>query len=317
MITSITLKKVATYSDTGVIVDKLSKLNYFFGNNGSGKSTLGKYLQSISETSSSLDFSNCRQDGFDSETEELLVFNELFIKNNFNSKIEFPGVFSLNKINSDIDEKIKANEIEITAKSEQKNVCGQNNNQLSQKQKELRKNLKDTCFSKRNTFKTFSKVKLDYAGNKEKNLSAIEAIIKGESNENVEIEDLTKLYKKLYEEDLTEIDTSINLNLLEQLFDKQTEIEKILGEIIVGKEDVQIAKMIQEYNLKSWVLQGKSFLDKTKNICPFCQKQTIDESFIAQLDDIFDESSKQKVENIKKKSKRMNRYFLNFYQISK
>ncbi len=73
----------------------------------------------------------------------------------------------------------------------------------------------------------------------------------------------------------------------------------MLQEVIVGKEDVQLAKLINEFGLKSWVAQGKTFLDKTKVVCPFCQKETIDNDFISQLNNIFDELSKQKIDKIK------------------
>ena len=58
-----------------------------------------------------------------------------------------------------------------------------------------------------------------------------------------------------------------------------------------------MAELIKKYNLKPWVLQGKQYLEKTGRVCPFCQ-QSISDDFISQLNDMFDESSKQKVNNI-------------------
>ena len=45
MIKSIVMKKCATYSEEGAIIDNCQKINFFYGANGSGKSTIGNYLQ--------------------------------------------------------------------------------------------------------------------------------------------------------------------------------------------------------------------------------------------------------------------------------
>ena len=107
------------------------------------------------------------------------------------------------------------------------------------------------------------------------------------------------LCKKLYEDNLSNIDILLDIQLFNELLQKHNKLSVLLQEIIVGKEDVQLAKLINEFGLKSWVAQGKTFLEKTKVICPFCQKETIDDDFISQLNNIFDESSQQKTDKIK------------------
>ena len=44
-IQSITVKKVASYDNTGVTLNNIKKLNFFIGFNGTGKSTIAKFLQ--------------------------------------------------------------------------------------------------------------------------------------------------------------------------------------------------------------------------------------------------------------------------------
>jgi len=81
MIESIVIKNVASYdSASGVTIEGLKKVNFFFGNNGSGKSTIAKYLYDLSlDSTSNLDFSHCSQMGYDGENMQILVFNEDFI----------------------------------------------------------------------------------------------------------------------------------------------------------------------------------------------------------------------------------------------
>ena len=117
MITSVTIKDTATYKQDTVI-DNLEKLNYFFGNNGSGKSTVAKYLQSLADENERLLFPSCSSSGYDNQQEEIIVFNQNFIDNNFKNNDTLKGVFSLNKTNKDIDNKIKINENTIKNKTD-------------------------------------------------------------------------------------------------------------------------------------------------------------------------------------------------------
>lgn len=297
MITNITLKNKATYSNAGVIIDELTKLNYFFGNNGCGKSTLANYMQSISENTNLSLYPDCSVDGYNSAQEEIIVFNQNFIENNFKNSETLKGVFSLNQTNAVIDAQIKINENNISEKIDEQKLLEEENKNLNTKRENNRNDLASECFSKRDIFKTFSKIKLEYSGNKKSNLKHIESLLKQENTQIKTLDELTKLYKRLYEDKLEEIGLSLNINCLDELIIKQNELNTLLEEIIVGKDDVKLAELIQKYNLESWVLQGKEHLEKTGTICPFCQ-QPINDNFISQLNSMFDESSKQKVNKI-------------------
>ena len=297
MITTITLKNKATYNSTGVTIDDLTKLNYFFGNNGCGKSTLANYMQSISENTSSSIYPDCSVDGYNPAQEEIIVFNQHFIENNFMNSDTLKGVFSLNQTNVTIDTQIKANEKSISGKNDEQKQLGDENDKIDIKRENNRNDLAANCFSKRDTFKTFSKIKLEYSGNKKSNLSHIESLLKQGNSQIKTLDELTKLYTKLYEDKLEEIGLSLDIKLLDELITIQDELNVLLEEIIVGKDDVKLAELIKKYNLKPWVLQGKQYLEKTGRVCPFCQ-QSISDDFISQLNDMFDESSKQKVNKI-------------------
>ena len=309
MITSIVIKNTATYNQTGANIENLEKLNYFFGNNGSGKSTVAKYLQSLADENEGSLFPLCSSSGYDKQQEEIIVFNQNFIDNNFKNSDTLKGVFSLNKTNNDIDTKIKINEDIIKTKTDEEKSLQVKSGELNNKKNDLQNNIIDECFAKRKIFKTFSKIKIEHSGNKRNNFSKIQNILKINKNLNCpKIEELNGLYKKLYEDDLKEITASINSARFEELIDSQNKLVAMLDEIIVGKEDVKLAELIQKYSLKSWVLEGKSYLEKTGKICPFCQ-QPIGDDFISQLNDMFDESYKQKVGKIESEKSVYERLF--------
>ncbi|GAA8934532.1 hypothetical protein SLK237_13370 [Helicobacter pylori] len=69
---------------------------------------------------------------------------------------------------------------------------------------------------------------------------------------------------------------------------------------IVGSGDVAIADLIKKINNEDWVAQGREYLSKDGNACPFCQKETITEDFKKQLESYFDTNYQESTETIKK-----------------
>ena len=98
-ISSLTIKKVASYDDNGVELGNLKKLNFFFGYNGSGKSTIARYLYNLSlplnEQSPNYNF--CTQEGYNKEEYSIIVFDEYFKQKNFFEQDSLKGIFSLNQ----------------------------------------------------------------------------------------------------------------------------------------------------------------------------------------------------------------------------
>ena len=108
MIERLVIKNVASYDSTGVDINTNKKINFFFGYNGSGKSTIARFLHDVTlpATEKALEFSDCSQTGFDPAVQTILVYNEEFRNENFISKDEQRGIFSLNKTNDEVDKQI-------------------------------------------------------------------------------------------------------------------------------------------------------------------------------------------------------------------
>lgn len=71
----------------------------------------------------------------------------------------------------------------------------------------------------------------------------------------------------------------------------------ILKEKIVGKEDIEIAKLINRLDNSDWVREGLQYLETTEDICPFCQ-QDISENLKSEIEDFFDETYKNKIKEL-------------------
>lgn len=93
MITKINLKNVACYKNhTTLETDK--KINLIYGLNGTGKSTLSNFLYKRDEEP----FSHCSIEGLDNDN-QILVYNQSFIEDNFYESNSLKGIFTLSEQN--------------------------------------------------------------------------------------------------------------------------------------------------------------------------------------------------------------------------
>lgn len=303
MIETINIKNVATFESTnGAQITDLKKVNFFFGFNGSGKSTIAKYLHNLSleENQRSLDFKDCTQNGYDDSNYQILTFDENFTEVNFNQNSLLKGVFSLNEKNDLIDGQIIAHETIINSykdlKEKKENLVEKIEHDKSQKQATLL----NTCWSKRDTFSTFTKINLAHSGSSSNHLQKLKDILQNESLNAPTIEQLTTRYNILYEKEIVEITITVNSKLFKEIRIIEREFESLLSEVIVGNEDVDIAALIKKLDSRSWIKTGVKYLEQTNVICPFCQQQTITDNLMEQFNELFDESYKENIEELER-----------------
>lgn len=304
MITSLTIKNVASYNSAGETVSELKKVNYFFGNNGSGKSTLAKYLHSLSQNVPENRFNNCTQVGFDSDNNQIIVFNEEFIKRNFIARNTQIGIFSLNQKNEEIDEAIKEKQKELEQLENKNESLNFRKSKFAKFQEDELSTLKDNCFDLRKTvLNSFPKIK-DLFPNKQKqnNFEQILKILQVQPLQNLTFDMLLEDYKKYYDTEIVYITHTISLDKLNIIVDIEKSINEILQKVIIGNTEVDISGLIDFLQNKKWVENGIDYLDKEKDIqsCPFCQQETIDKELIKKFNSYFDESYKKSIEDIEK-----------------
>ena len=291
MIKSISIKQVATFDDEGTKIDDLKKVNFIYEANGSGKTTISNLLYNSEDKK----FENCNID-WGNDQIKTLVYNKEFRNRNFgNGKLG--GIFTLGEATAD---EIKEIEEKVLALKELKNEGVKKRETLKgvlKEKAELISTFKEFCWSciykkYENTYKEAFVGSL----NKEK----FKNNILFENNNNVSdlknAEYLQGKSKTIFGErpqNLTAINT-ISSNRI-------VEIEKldIWNKIIIGKANVNIAKLIQKLNINDWVNQGQNYLQED-GICPFCQQKTISADFKKQLNNFFDEEFIENVKTIKR-----------------
>ena len=219
MIESMTIKKVATCNDTGIQINDLKKVNFFFGYNGSGKSTIAKYIYNLSleESQRNLDFKDCTQSGYNKTNHQILVFDDNFTEINFIQNPSLKGVFSLNEKNDKIDGQIASQESLIKYYKDLKEKKEKSIERINQDKSQKHTTLLEDCWTYRNTFSTFTKITLAYSGSKPNHLKKIKDVLQHPLVDIPTIEHLTEHYNLLYEKEITEITIMVNTKLYKEI----------------------------------------------------------------------------------------------------
>ncbi len=309
MIESITLKDVASYHPTNEVkITNLKKVNFFFGYNGSGKSTIARYLYNLTlyGDERTTDFAFCKQSGFDDSSIQILVFDEKFIERNFITNKTQPGIFSLNEENEEIDKLIEIKEGKLKELQNHKDTVLKNRETtLLSDRKQNEDKLKENCFEKRKeTIKSFIKLKDSFPFKQhQNNYDNLKKII----DENPELnetnfDNLVNDYNTYYEKELKRIENKVEIDKYRNIRRIERQIKSVLQEVIIGNKDVDIAKMIDNLGIRSWVDEGREKLHPNKEIqiCPFCQKETIDKDLINKFEQYFDETYQRKINEIER-----------------
>ena len=100
MITNIGLDCINSFKKLSALkTDK--RINLIYGLNGTGKSTLTNFLYDKKNE----EYNSCSIEGLNDEI--ILVYNQLFIQDNFYESDSLKGIFTLSKENKEAEEKIQ------------------------------------------------------------------------------------------------------------------------------------------------------------------------------------------------------------------
>ena len=282
MIESIVIKDIATYDATGITIKDFKKVNFIYGANGCGKTTISNLLHNVNDNK----FVHCSVVWQNKQTLSTLVYNKEFRTHNF-GRGKITGVFTLGQATT--SEKLEIENKQIELDEIKKDGYNKTNTLESQKSKlvELVNDFKEKSWS--NIYKKYESMFKDaFTGYLSKERFKDKLLDEFTNNKEAltPFDDLKKKSTTIFGKNLQKIPL---INRID--YSKIFEIENadIFKKIIVGKSDIDIAGLIQKLNISDWVNQGKNYLQKDNNICPFCQEKTITENFKIQLDNFFDD----------------------------
>ncbi len=303
-ISQIVLKNVATFDENGASFENLNSINFIYGANGSGKTTTSSFLKNLAENITPEDkFANSEIKWHNGESLKIEVYNKQFKEEQFrNSQVK--GIFTLGKKTNENLENIESKNESINKENEKKIKNKESLKKLKKEREEKEKDFTDSCWEKlyeknEEDFKeTLEGFKLKNKLKKKFKEKILEEFKNNEHNESeiVKLEKLKENIRIVFSKNQTKL-VPLECNLTD--FDS-VENHSIWEQKIVGSDDVAIADLIKKLSNEDWVAQGREYLSKDGNACPFCQQETITEEFKKQLESYFDTSYQESTETIKK-----------------
>lgn len=279
MIKEILIKNVATYNETGVKLENLRKVNFIYGTNGSGKTTLSNLLMDPES------FSDC-EIVWETQPMVTLVYNRKFVEENFRESSKIKGIFTLGKESAEIRQEIESKKETIEKINKDIHML---KNTLIEKQDEklrLEEEFIESCWKQKTKYDViFERAFRGTRNNKklfrDKCFEAFSS--KGEVHD---FNTLKERAEKLFKSSPTKIEKidKINPDSL-----KSACQNPIFSKIIIGKQELDIAKLINKLGISDWVREGYRHLQETEGICPFCQ-QHLPGDFEKKLNEYFDET---------------------------
>ncbi|MBX4135956.1 AAA family ATPase [Pseudomonas sp. S5F11] len=288
MIESITLSGIATYSPvTPETIQNLKAVNYFYGANGAGKTTISRLINNPALSATS------KVTWAKGDPIPAMVYNNDFIAANFTDSKQFKGVFTLGQAEqSQLDhlEELKKERgrhaLFKTRAQENLNGPDGKSGKIAEKNA-LEEKLVGRCWEQKQKHDDeFQGAFKGLRNNREAFKNRVLQESKSNTSQLVDIEDLRKRANVLYGDAPLPMNAVPNLDLSRLVALEQN---PVLGNKVVGKEDVNVSAMIQHLGNSDWIRQGMKYLGHTDDDCPFCQ-QKLPHEFEKSLEDYFDET---------------------------
>lgn len=279
MIQRISIKDIATFDSTGIVMEDMKPINVIYGSNGTGKSTISRILAQAGS------FPQCEVVWKDGTPLDVLAYNKDFCDKNYSEQM--PGVFTLGEAASDIlneisDKKSKLDEITRIGVGYKNDISKQENSCDSEKSS-FRESAWNDLLKNHEAY--FAKTSIG-AGTKDNFLSKLIKAYEDKYDSPLSLEDLKAKSSLLFGVQPSRQDS---LNLISHEGCLAIESEDIWQRTIVGKQDIDIAGLIMRLGNTDWVNQGVNYLEDGSDVCPFCQQHTITPEFKEKINSFFDD----------------------------
>ncbi len=312
MIESIKMKNCATYTTDDSTIEDCQKINFFYGANGSGKSTISKFLQNQSNE----EYSDCEIKWSDNTPMNIVVYNREFREQNFKENID--GVFTLgNATIKDIealDELKKERDRKKQEYDSRKELLEKKKIEEQEKHDQFKEKVWMTILKQNEN--DFQEAFSGYRGNKEKFREQVLLRYKQENashdtRESLKLRAATLLSSK---PEKCFLISNLDNNLISGIL--KIETDDIWNKVIIGNQDVPIAKMISILDNADWVSQGRKYI-KDRDICPFCQQHTITDGLLEELEAFFSGEYEKDIQTVKNQTDLYKKLTQELYEVLK
>ncbi|MHC8442082.1 MAG: AAA family ATPase [Candidatus Eutrophobiaceae bacterium] len=296
MIESIKIAALATYDKNGAEMSGLKKVNFIYGSNGTGKTTIARVVRKQDN------YPECTVRHRNGDALEPFVCNSDYVKENFDQADSLEGIFTLGKENIDKEKEIdikKSALIQLNDEISEREKALNGDGSKKGKQQDLAKiesSMSDKAWETATKYKQHFKASL--TGSLRSKIIFLTQVKSEYSSNEAELKDLDELKLK---EEIIFSEGAKEEKIIQRLSYEQIvlcESNAILGKKVIGKEDVDVAKMIEKLGNINWVRGGRDYFEMNNyQICPFCQQKTADD-FAHHLNEYFDEAFNAGMEEI-------------------
>lgn len=285
MIESIRIADTATFDDQPELLSPLKQVNFVFGANGSGKTTISRVIEDVSS------LPECDLGWRDGRELETLVYSRDYVERNYNQCSELKGIFTLGEKDIEISEKIKAAKTELDALTSEISGLRQTlegTDGKSGKMAELAvlvDELKEKCWAqKRKHDDKLSGAFEGYRGSAEKFKDKVVSERASNTATATPLSELEQKAATVFGQNPT-AEASVPVLDFSRLLGHAA--NPLLSKKVIGRDDVDIAAMIEKLGVSDWVKQGLPYYESNNRVCPFCQQETSD-GFARSLAEYFD-----------------------------
>ena len=300
MINSIQIKSCPPYDDSGAELKDCKKVNFIYGANGSGKTTISEFLRDCSQSDR---YNSCNINWDSSEKHPIYVYNRQFRQMNFLQEKGIPGVFTLGQDAIEDIQAIESLKTELEQKEDHYKRINSTIESKKQEKEELESEFKEEVWNQilKRYEADFVKAFDGFRGSKDKFFQELHQRISNPKGNLTDKENLLKRSSTLFKGKPTTLNElkEIPVTTLDEL--RRLCNGSIWNQVVIGSEDVDIGKLIKVLDNSSWVYEGIQYIQEGESLCPFCQKNTIDEDFKIQLSSFFDQEYTEKIEYMKRK----------------
>lgn len=291
----IVMSGVASYK-TPATLESEKKVTLLYGLNGSGKSTISNYLYEPGNP----DYKHCSNQGFN--TSNVLVYNTKFVRDNFFEIDKLNGIFTLSKVNKDVENNIKKLADELKNLNTEKIKVVEKENEIERSVNSLKSAAEEATWKIKTQYSGGDRV-LEYCleGLKTKSrLFEHISLISYLADHQPRTIEVIKKEVEILQDNNTKAYATIPSLTLEK---NNLHNAPILGKIIVGKLDSPVADLIKKLDNADWVSQGIVYAQTLKHegsdLCPFCQSPTLSELVAKTIEEYFDESFNNAIDSLK------------------
>lgn len=297
MITKINMNQVKSYKSLTTLTTN-KKINLIYGLNGVGKSTISDYLYD----QTNIDFANCSIEGLSDD--EILVYNQRFIREYFYQPDSLKCIFTLSKENKEAEEKVRDAEKEIDRLKKDRLLKSDEIDSGNLEFETKKQNAENIIWEVKTKYSGGDRV-LEYCldglkGKKETLFTYLANVTKPESQPQKTTDQLKKEVDAIKGNTAQKYDSlpQVNLNI------QAIESNPIFGKSIIGNENSSVAALIKNMGNSDWVKEGLEFIskdiDSNNELCPFCQEKTITKSLVQNIKNYFDESYEKDLKELNK-----------------